>query len=131
MTPDLALQEALTRAFKGAGTAAGSNVYDKVPARAAYPRIVFGPRQIVPFGAACLGMTEVSQQVDAWSTALGRGEISRLAGDIVAVILSGALAPKNHRLVLIEVETTEITPQPDGETSRARIAIRAVLQPAD
>lgn len=131
MTPDYALQDALARAFKAAGTAAGSSVYDKVPAKAGYPRIVFGPSQVVPLGARCLGASEVSQQVDVWSIRPGFGEVRQIAGALVATIEAEAFTPKNHTLVLIEVETVDISRDPLAETSRARLAIRAVLQPAD
>lgn len=131
MTPDYALQDALTRAFKAAGTAAGERVYDKVPANAGYPRIVFGPSQIVPLGARCLGASEVSQQVDVWSTRPGFGEVRQIAGALAALIDAGPLAPKNHELVLVEVESIDLSREPLAGTSRARIAVRAILQPAD
>ena len=60
-------------AFEAAGTAAGQNVFDKVPAKAVYPRVVIGPSQVLPVGAACFRLSEVSQQVDVWSTAVGFG----------------------------------------------------------
>lgn len=129
-TPDYALQEALVRACKAAETGAGDNVFDKVPVKAVYPRIVMGPSQVVPVGAACLGAKEVTQQVDIWTDSVGFGAVRKIAGAVVDLVEQEQLQPAGFVIVLAEAGSTDISRQSDGVVSRARISIRAILQPA-
>ncbi|MBD3847107.1 DUF3168 domain-containing protein [Bosea sp. SSUT16] len=130
ITPDYALQDALVRACKAARTAAGDNIFDKVPAKAAYPRVVIGPSQVVPIGASCLGAKEVTQQVDVWTDSVGFGAARQIAGTIVSLVEDDQLQPTGFVIALAVVESTDISRESDGIVSRARISIRAILQPA-
>lgn len=127
--PALALQGALIAAIKALGTAAGTRVYDSVPASATYPYVSLGPTQSVGNYADCYDGTETFQQIDVWSRAVGYPEVKTIASAIRDTINAGDFTIAGHTIDLVEIQDINYSRDPDGLTSRARISIRALTHP--
>ncbi len=127
--PSHALQVALVRELRALGTAAGGNVFDRVPPDDPFPRITFGPWQGIPNDADCYEGTESFVQIDVWSRAVGFPEAKGIAGAIRDRLHNGELDVSGHRVELMLVQSIDTSRDPDGLTSRARISLRILSQP--
>lgn len=128
--PAFSLQVALVAALKAIATAAGSNVFDRVPPGDPFPRITLGPSQSVPNDADCYDGTETFQQIDVWSRSVGLPEVKRIADAIRDRLHDGDLTLSGHTLELMTVESIDYSRDPDGLTNRARISVRVLSQPS-
>lgn len=128
--PSHALQVALVRELRALGTAAWGNVFDQVPSGDPFPRITLGPWQSIPNDADCSEGTESFVQIDVWSRAVGFPEAKGIAGTIRDRLHNGELDVSGHRVELMLVQSIDTSRDPDGLTSRARISLRILSQPA-
>lgn len=128
-SPGLAFQKALVSVLRGA-TAAGANVFDTVPPSDPFPRITIGPRQMLPLDGECVDATEIHQQLDAWSRAVGFPEVETVAAEIRTILDDASFALDGHSLQLLVVTDINVGTDPDGITRRARISLRAEVQPS-
>jgi hypothetical protein len=126
--PSLPLQAALISALRVLGTAAGSNVFDRVPEGDPFPRITLGAWQSIPDDADCYDGTESFVQVDVWSRAVGYPEVKSIAGAVRDRLHDGDLVVGGHSVELMTVESVDYLRDPDGLTSRARISLRILSQ---
>lgn len=136
--PAFALQVAFYSALQGA-TAAGENVFDRVPPGNPFPRIVIGEaesigRRIGGRKDSCYyAGSETLCFVDIYGgrdNEIGFPEAKRIA-DQVRDILDDAeldLTAHGHRLEMLEFETAAYQGDPDGITRRALMAFRAFTQ---
>lgn len=128
--PALPLQGALQAALKALATAAGSNVFDRVPPSDPFPRIAIGAWQSIPDDGDCYEGTETFAQIDVWSRAVGFPEVKGIADAIRDRLHNGDLDVAGHHVELMAVESIDYIRDPDGLTSRARISLRILSQPS-
>lgn len=128
--PSLPLQAALVTAIKTLATEAGNSVFDQVPAGNPFPRVTIGSWQSIPNDADCYEGTESFVQIDVWSRAVGSPEAKGIAGAIRDRLHDGDLAASGHVIELMTVESIDFNRDADGLTSRARISLRILSQPA-
>lgn len=129
--PSYALQVALVAALKAAGAlpdVVGGRVYDAVPAGAAFPYVTLGQCQVLPDKAGCIDGVEVSLQVDAWSRAVGFGEVKTIGAAIVAALDDQALAVDGFNVTVFELESAQYLRDPDGLTRHGAITFRGLLE---
>jgi len=129
--PSLPLQGAIVAALKALNTAAGSNVFDRVPDSNPFPRITVGAGQSVPVDENCYEGTESTIQIDAWSREVGFPQVKQIASAVRGLLHNGDLALSGHTLELMKIDSITFERDPDGLTSRARIQLRALTQPKD
>lgn len=130
----LALQTAIVAALKndaGVTAISGERVYDRVPANAAFPNVVYGGDQLLQDDADCAAGYESFITLHGWSRAVGQGEAKRLAHAVRARLHDADLAVADHRLHLIEHRSTDYLADPDGLTTHAVIVFRVLLDPLD
>lgn len=132
--PGWALQKAIFQALNGQ-TEAGEHVFDSVPASNPFPRITFGPGQSVGNFADCYDGTESFLEVNVWSNkTASMPEVKRIASQVREILHDAdetTLALEGHTLELMEFQDAVFSRDPDGKTSRARMTIRALTQPAE
>lgn len=136
--PSLPLQAALFTALDVTAVRAiignPARVFDNVPRNtdgsvaATFPYASFGPAQPVNDGNSCGEQTEVYQQLDLWSRAVGYVEVKRL-GAAVCVALNAALTVAGFRVVVQHIEDVNYRREPDGLTSRGIVSLRVSLVP--
>lgn len=103
-------------------------VFDRVPADAQAPYISFGPMTADDDGADCIDGLSVSVQIDAWSQAVGYGEVKEIAGAVRKAIAAADLALNTHALADITHRSTRILRDPDGLTSHAVLTFEASIE---
>jgi len=125
----LALQKALVAALKN-NTDAGANVFDDVPTSNPYPRITFGPIQVLPNLADCMDGSEAFVQIDVWSQSkIGMVETKTIAGQIRSILQDATLTLDGHELQMMQIDNAQYLRDPDGLTKHAAITFRALTQP--
>ncbi len=150
MPADLAFQRSLIRILRNdaaiaalvgrAGfTDAPVKVFDTLPgtgwpdARIEAPYVTLGPSEMTPFFLGCETATQVTAQIDVWSTDPGRAELRRIAARIAMVLGFDDRDPPppldgdQHSLVSIRVDRIAYLDEPDGVTRHAAITVTAIL----
>ena len=104
-------------------------VFDVPPRGAAFPYCVIGDDAVSDWSTATEKGSEHALQVHVWSRADGHKE-AKLAAQAVEDALDGAeLAVTGQALVGIRHLATDFTRESDGETIRAVLRFRAVMEP--
>jgi hypothetical protein len=107
----------------------GSRLYDAVPQPATFPYAVIGDDTESNWDTATEQGSEHIVSVDAWSQGGGHKESKTIADAVRAVLDGASLAPSGQTLIDIRYQGAEFARQPDGETYRATLKFRAVLEP--
>lgn len=128
----LALQKAMVTLLRAAGTAAGSNVYDRVPPEDPFPRITIGEGQTLKDNQDCRRGSEVFLDVHVWSREYGFGEAKTITSQIRDALdeAEDELALDGHIVDLIDFEEARFLRDPDGITSHVALTFRALTQPS-
>lgn len=131
--PSLPLQKAIIDALKansGVTSIVGQRIYDDVPKSSdpAQPYITLGPTQVLPDKADCIDGTEVSQQIDAWSRAIGKPEVKRIGAAILAALDDNPPTVEGFTCVICEIESISYLDDPDGETKHAVLTFHILLE---
>nr|WP_246562948.1 DUF3168 domain-containing protein [Bradyrhizobium liaoningense] len=127
----LELQGAVVACLKGyAGLAEliADRVFDRVPDRAAFPYVSWGPEQAIGDDADGITGFDITIQIDAWSQKVGLPEVKRVAEQVRLALIEQELTLKDNALVLLEYRQTRILPEPDGLTSHAAIEFAAFIE---
>ncbi|HWA91811.1 MAG TPA: DUF3168 domain-containing protein [Rhizomicrobium sp.] len=104
-------------------------VFDCPPRGAAFPYCVIGEDETRDWSTATEAGSEHLLAIQIWSRADGRKE-AKLAAEAVRAALDGAaLAIDGQALIGIRHLATETLRESDGETIRATLKFRAVLEP--
>jgi hypothetical protein len=107
----------------------GARLYDDVPRDAVFPYAVIGDDAESNWDTATEQGSEHIVTVDAWSQGGGHKE-SKTIADAVRAVLDGALlAPSGQTLIDIRYQGAAFARADDGETYRATLKFRAVLEP--
>ena len=104
-------------------------VFDSPPRGAAFPYVVIGEDETRDWSTATEGGSEHLLAIQVWSRADGRRQ-AKLAAEAVKDALDGAeLAVDGQALIGIRHLATQTSRESDGETIRATLKFRAVLEP--
>lgn len=106
-------------------------VFDAPPRGAAFPYVVVGDERMSDWSTATEAGSEHALAVQVWSRANGHKE-AKLAAEAVRAALDGAeLAVTGRTLVGIRHLETEFARESDGETIRAVVRFRAVMEESE
>ena len=92
---------------------AGS-ILDHVPAGTAFPYVVLGAVQSVPFDTQGGSGNEVTLTIDAYSRATGMEELRHIMSKIYDVLHNATFAVPNQVLVQCRCLDSATAPEPDG-----------------
>ena len=132
--PGWALQAALHAALVAdgvlTGLLGGPRVYDHVPRGRAYPYVTFSQSVVRDWSTGTDDGHEHVVTLHVWSRAAGRQEAQAILSAIRAALHDTSLPLTGHRLVNLRHEFSEVRREPDGETFRGLVRLRATTEPA-
>ncbi len=134
MSAALALQQAVFAALSNdAGVKAQlgtpPRLYDAAPRAAAFPFAVLGDGEERDWSTATDSGSEHRFAVQLWSRKPGHAQNKEIAAAIRAALHDAALAVAGCTLVSLRHLATDFARERDGETWRATLKFRAVLEP--
>lgn len=103
--------------------------YDEVPSNLVYPYATFGPVQVIPDDDGCVNGSETFLQIDFWSKALNRAELSAMAG-AAREALRTDLVIDGHHVIDQEVSDIRYERDPARELTHAILTLRLDTEPA-
>jgi hypothetical protein len=106
-----------------------TRLYDDVPRDAAFPYAVVGDDTESNWDTATEQGSEHIVSVDVWSQGGGHKESKAIADAVRAVLDGASLSPSGQTLIDIRYQGAAFTRADDGETYRATLKFRAVLEP--
>lgn len=118
------------KAFAPLAAFVAGRVYDRIPANAPaiFPYVSFGPEDHVQDDAECISGTEITIQIDAWSQAVGRPEVKKVAEAVRSALHNADLPLSDNALVSLEHRQTRLLTDPDGLTSHAALEFVAFIE---
>ena len=108
----------------------GPKVYDEPPRAAAFPYVTLGETRIVDFSTGEASGQEHQLTLHAWSRQGGHKEAHLIAGALLAALDDAPLPLADHTLVNFRFAVADVRREADGRTYHARVAFRAVTEPA-
>ncbi|HEX3674034.1 MAG TPA: DUF3168 domain-containing protein [Rhizomicrobium sp.] len=127
-----ALQQAIFAALgadSGVQALIGARLFDAVPRDATFPYAVLGDDAETNWDTATESGSAHVAAIDVWSRGGGHKE-SKLIADAVRAALDGAaLVPPGQTLIGIRYQGADFAREEDGETYRATLHFRAVMEP--
>jgi Protein of unknown function (DUF3168) len=107
-----------------------SRAFDRVPRNPVFPYITIPDGQFIDDGDTCeTDRYEVFVDLQVWSRAVGNIEAKRIAGALRDALLSGLVVP-SWLVTTIQCTSIDHLTDPDGLTSRARVAMLFRIEPA-
>jgi hypothetical protein len=127
-----ALQQAIFAALAASSdlqALIGTRLFDEVPRESVFPYAVIGDDAETNGDTSTESGSVHIADVDIWSRGGGHKE-SKAIADVVRATLDGAaLSPSGQTLVGIRYQGADFARQTDGETYRATLHFRAVMEP--
>jgi hypothetical protein len=107
-----------------------ARAFDRVPENPEFPYITIPDGQFIDDGDTCeRDRYEVFVDLQVWSRAVGNIESKKIAGALRACLLSG-LPMTGWKADIIDCTSIVHSMDPDQITSRARVAMRFIIDPA-
>lgn len=108
-------------------------VYDEIPTQdgkkiAEFPYVSFSSVDARRFDAECHVANQYSVQVDVWSRAYGRTEVSAIRNACKRALHGADLSVPDNALSNVFVERTGFQREPDGLTKHAIITVGAIVE---
>jgi len=132
MSASWALQQAVHAALATSGEvqdAVGERIFDHVPRDAAFPYVVVGDDAVRDAGTATEAGSEHLIAIQVWSRAKGLKECKAAAETVRLALDQAELDIGGYALIGLRHTATDFAREPDGETLRASVTFRAVLEP--
>lgn len=106
-----------------------TRIFDNAPDNAAYPHLTLGPAQEIDDSADCIDGQECIQQIDVWTEEGGSQLSAKVICGAVRKALHGAdlTLGTGYGLVLIEVESTRYTGDPNEKIAHGIVTVRAII----
>ena len=128
-----ALQQAMfatLSADAGVKSALGDppRLYDLVPREAVFPYAVLGGDTETAWNTATDTGSEHALALDVWSRAGGHKESKQIADALRRALDDASLSPSGWSLIAIHYQGADFGRETDGETYRATLHFRAVLE---
>lgn len=108
----------------------GPKIYDEPPRAAAFPYVTLGEARIADFSAGSEPGQEHQLTLHGWSRQGGHKEAHVIAGALLQALDDAPLALADHQLVNFRFAVADVRREADGRTYHARVAFRAVTEPA-
>jgi hypothetical protein len=108
----------------------GPKIYDEPPRAAAFPYVTLGEMRVADFSTGSEPGEEHQLTLHAWSRQGGHREAHLIAGQLLQALDDAALTLADHKLVNFRFALADIRREADGRTYHARVAFRAVTEPA-
>jgi hypothetical protein len=129
-----ALQQAIYAELSGDAaltTALGASgrIYDHAPRSAAFPYIAFGSITTRDWSTGDEAGEEHTLVLTAWSRETGKRETVAIVAAVRARLHDQSLTLVGYRLVNLRHVSSEIRREPDGQSVRGTIRLRAVTEP--
>ncbi len=106
-------------------------LYDAVPPEAAFPYAVLGDDAETAWDTATDTGSEHRFALDIWSRGGGHKESKAVADALRAALDAATPAPSGFTLVTLRYLGADFARQPDGETYRATLHSRAVMEESE
>lgn len=107
----------------------GKAIYDRAPEGEPFPRITFGPSDVVPEDYECITAREETLEIDIWSRHDGGyKEAKKIADTVKDALHEQDFEPDNHALVEMHVTGIRHFRDPDGLTSHGVVTLRALIE---
>ncbi len=120
----LAADAALTSAL------GGPKIYDEPPRAAAFPYVTLGEARIADYSTGDTSGQEHQLTLHAWSRQGGHRQAHIIAGALLQALDDAPLTLTDHRLINLRFAVADVRREADGRTYHARVAFRAVTEPA-
>lgn len=122
-------EEALHQAvFERLSDELSTPVYDDVPRNAAFPYVVVGEDTHVPFDTDDSLGSESTVTIHVWSRYRGKKEAKQIQGEIYDALTRQELTVKDHDLITIEFEYSDVVLDPDAITRHGVQRFRAIVE---
>lgn len=108
----------------------GARVFDAVPPRTAHPYVAYGPAACRDWSTGTSAGHEHSIDIEVVSREPGLSEAAAILEAIDARLTGTALAPVDHRVVLLRVVSTAFRRERDGQTTRGSLTLRVTSERA-
>lgn len=105
------------------------DIYDHVPANAAFPYVAIGETESVPWGAKDFSGMEHTLTLNVWSRYKGRKEAKQIMAAIHDALHEAALSVTGQTLVNLRFKSAGTRLESDGVTRHAVVRYRAVTHP--
>jgi hypothetical protein len=129
----LALQQAIFIALTNdaplLAALGGPHVFDGAPQSRTFPYVTFAQTRVVDWSTGSEAGDEHLLTLHVWSRAAGKKEVHVLITALREALHEAPLTLDGHRLVNLRHEFSEIRREPDGETWRGLVRLRAVTEP--
>jgi hypothetical protein len=104
-------------------------IYDDTPQPATFPYITFGASQTRDYDSTTSAADEHIVTLHVWSREAGRKQAHEIVGAMRQALHDRPLALPGHRLINLRHDFSEARRDPDGETIRGLLRLRAVTEP--
>lgn len=132
--PAWALQQAIMARLNAdpalSGLTAAGHVFDRVPPRAAYPYVAYGPVTVRDWSTGSGPGHEHIVTIAGFSREPGFREAYGLVGALTALLDQASLALTDHHLVLLRFDAADFRREADGLTSKGSATFRALTEQA-
>lgn len=136
-SPTLELTAAIVpglKAFAPLAALIGDRVFDDVPADgegfavAQLPYVSLGAAHEISTGPECVEAVEIMFRIDAWSDAVGFGEVMQIAEAVKRALHRAEFELADNALVEITHRRTDRLRAPDGLISQAIVEFSATIE---
>jgi hypothetical protein len=125
-----AVHDALNADAALASLLGGPKVYDEPPRSATFPYVTLGETRIADYSTGSETGEEHQLTLHAWSRQGGHKEAHLIAGALLQALDDAPLTLADHALVNFRFSVADVRREADGRTYHARVAFRAVTEPA-
>ena len=128
-----ALQQALYASLSGDATLVsllgGARIFDDVPQGTPYPYVTFAQSDATDWSTGTESGDEHIVTFHVWSRDAGRKSVHEILDRIRSLLHDQSLALSGHRLINLRREFCGVRREPDGDTLRGIIRLRAATEP--
>lgn len=108
----------------------GPKVYDEPPHAAEFPYVTLGETRVADYSTGGGPGEEHQLTLHAWSRQGGHHEAHLIAGALLQALDDAPLTLTDHSLINLRFAVADVRREADGRTYHARVAFRAVTEPA-
>ena len=108
----------------------GPRIYDDVPRQPVFPYVTYGQSTVRDWSTGTDDAHEHIVTLHVWTRATGRKPAHEISSAIELALDQQVLILDGHRLISLRHEFTDVRREPDSETWRGIVRLRAVTEPA-
>ncbi len=107
----------------------GPRIFDDVPQGSAFPYVTLAAFTARDWASGTEPGTEISFTIHVWSRGAGHKQSHQIADAVREALHDASLTLSDHTLVNLRHESSDTRRERDGDTYRAILRFRAVLEP--